>query len=304
MQNRPKISPSKSSAVNSPVISPSASCARRSSSAKNSQRASSRRAASTWRQARSRARRCRSRARNTDSPVADQPAAARIAERSASSPSPVLAETAIAPGGRLELRREVDLVVDERCAAPPRPSAGACAACRAPRPRAATRSACASSRCGALDAEPLHLVGRIAQAGGVDQRERHAFDLDRFAQRVARRAGDRRDDRALFAGEPVEQARLPDVRPAREHDVDAASQQASLPAPPENVLQRRADRMQPRVRVGAVHFVDLLLGKIEHRLGQRSAARPVASQSRTRQPRTRPRASAARRARPRGSRHR
>ena len=47
----------------------------------------------------SRARRCRSRARNTDSPVADQPAAARIAERSASSPAPVLAETAIAPGG-------------------------------------------------------------------------------------------------------------------------------------------------------------------------------------------------------------
>src|SRR5688572_28575904 len=28
--------------------------------------------------------------------------------------------------------------------------------------------------------------------------------------------------------------------------------------------------MQPRVRVGTVHFVDVLLGKIEHRLGQRS----------------------------------
>ena len=41
---------------------------------------------------------------------------------------------------------------------------------------------------------------------------------DRPRERVARRAGDRRDDRAARAGHSVEQRRFADVRAADEHD--------------------------------------------------------------------------------------
>src|ERR1044071_2738131 len=86
----------------------------------------------------------------------------------------------------------------------------------------------------ALDAELLELISRLAQSRGIDQRERHALDLDRLAQRIAGRAGDRRDDRALLAGEAVKQAGLANVGAPGEYDVDAATQKASFAAPRED----------------------------------------------------------------------
>ena len=68
----------------------------------------------------------------------------------------------------------------------------------------------------------------VAQAGGVDHVQRHAFDLDRLADLVARRAGDRRDDRQLGAGQRVEQRALADVGLAGDHDLDAFAQQRAL----------------------------------------------------------------------------
>lgn len=59
---------------------------------------------------------------------------------------------------------------------------------------------------GAGDADLLDLVGGLAQAGGVGDVERDAFDLDGFAQCVAGGAGDVGDDGAIDAGEAVEQA--------------------------------------------------------------------------------------------------
>jgi hypothetical protein len=95
----------------------------------------------------------------------------------------------------------------------------------------------------ALDAEPLELIDRLAQSRGIDQRERHALDLDRLAQRIARRAGDRRDDRALFAGEAVEQARLADVGTPRQHHVDAGAQKASFAALGEDFVESLSHAM-------------------------------------------------------------
>ena len=54
------------------------------------------------------------------------------------------------------------------------------------------------------------------KAGGVDHVQRHAFDLDGFAQAVTRGAGDRRDDGQLGTGQRVEQRALARVR--RAHD--------------------------------------------------------------------------------------
>src|SRR6202008_4031027 len=79
MQNRAKISPSRSSALNSPVIVPSEEGARRNSSPNSSQRPLARAAAARCSRACCSARRWRSRARNTGSPLEDQPAASRIA---------------------------------------------------------------------------------------------------------------------------------------------------------------------------------------------------------------------------------
>src|SRR6185503_17366662 len=122
----------------------------------------------------------------------------------------------------------------------------------------------------ALDAEPLELVCRLAQSGGIDQRERHALDLDRLAQRIARRAGDWRDDRALLAGEAVEQARFSDVGAPREHDVNAAAQKASFAALGKDFVESLSYAVQAGRRIHAMHDIHFLLGKIEHRLGERA----------------------------------
>ncbi len=53
---------------------------------------------------------------------------------------------------------------------------------------------------------------------GVEQLEVRAAPRHRARERVARRAGHRRDDRAAGAGDPVEQRRLPHVRAADQHD--------------------------------------------------------------------------------------
>ena len=51
-----------------------------------------------------------------------------------------------------------------------------------------------------FDADTLNLVAGVAQAGGVDDVQRHAVDMDMFAQDVAGGAGDIGDDRRLTPG--------------------------------------------------------------------------------------------------------
>ena len=46
--------------------------------------------------------------------------------------------------------------------------------------------------------------------------------LDGFIHRIARRAGDRRNDRAILAGQRVQQRRFADIRPPDDGDLDAA----------------------------------------------------------------------------------
>ena len=56
---------------------------------------------------------------------------------------------------------------------------------------------------GTRDAEAFDLVRGGAQARSVDEDYRHAADIERLAQRVARGAWNGRDDRALFARQAV-----------------------------------------------------------------------------------------------------
>ena len=60
----------------------------------------------------------------------------------------------------------------------------------------------------ALNADALDLVAQLvvrSQAGDVDHVHRDTVDLDRLADTVARRAGHRRDDSELSAGQGIEQ---------------------------------------------------------------------------------------------------
>src|SRR5467141_4342131 len=76
---------------------------------------------------------------------------------------------------------------------------------------------------GTLDAEAFDLVGGGAQARGVDEDYRHAADIERLTQRVARRAWDGRVNRALFARQAVHKTRLAHVGPPGQNYLNAAA---------------------------------------------------------------------------------
>ena len=61
---------------------------------------------------------------------------------------------------------------------------------------------------GARDANPLDFtigIGFIAYAGGVDDVDWYAFDMNRFGDLVPCGASDRRDDGHIITGECIEQ---------------------------------------------------------------------------------------------------
>ena len=98
--------------------------------------------------------------------------------------------------------------------------------------------------------------------------QRHAFDLDRLADLVARGAGNRRDDRELGAGQRIQQRALAHVGLAGDDDLDAFAQQRALARAVEQRIELLGDRGQSAARVGLLEKIDLFLGKIERRLDQ------------------------------------
>ena len=86
--------------------------------------------------------------------------------------------------------------------------------------------------------------GRAAQARRVDERDRRRPSMSTTSvSEIARRPGNVRDDRAAGAGEPVEQARFPGVRPADDRHLRAlADQPARAARPPSSASIARDDR--------------------------------------------------------------
>ena len=113
-------------------------------------------------------------------------------------------------------RREIDLVDDEKDAlrrhvGPGRLGAGV----EDPEAQVGRRRRAA----GALDPLPFQAAGLLTQPGGVGEFHRPAVERDCRRHHVARRAGSRRDDAALVAGQGVDEAALADVRRPGEHDL-------------------------------------------------------------------------------------
>ena len=121
---------------------------------------------------------------------------------------------------------------------------------------------------GACAAHAFHLdrVGRFAQAGGVDQGQGDAIEMDRFAQHVACGAGDLGDDRALAGGQTVEQAGLAGIRSADDDHVQAVEQAHAAPARGEDVIELVAQALEIAEHGRVGQKVDFLFGEIDGRL--------------------------------------
>ena len=278
MQKREKISPSRSSAENSPVIAASAFCASRNSSAKSSsgggmarrgapqQRPDEppRRAAPP-RGARARGKRPRSRSRRRRA-RASPPRAGRRRRRSA--PTAIHACARDPPSSRCSTRAghagEIGLVVHDdvrqrrRKPGEQRAIGGVSSASAAA--RASTISSARSAR--SIAAHVRSMPSRSTSSAvsrkprRVDDVQRNAVELDLPLDGVARRAGNRRDDRGLFARQAIEQARLADVRPADQHDGQPSRSRAPGLRAREQLSASRA-RNAPSLPDGVVRAQEL-----------------------------------------------
>ena len=124
--------------------------------------------------------------------------------------------------------------------------------------------------CGPLDADSLHRIRGLAKAGGVVHVERNARDDDPLAHHVARRTRDVGHDRGVGAGKAVEQARLPDVRCARDHQLDAVAQHRAAMGAGQGRSDRVAQRRETRRRLGGSEEIELFIRKIDRRLDERT----------------------------------
>ena len=97
----------------------------------------------------------------------------------------------------------------------------------------------------AADALAFNLVARLAQAGGVNEHDRQAADVRGLLNRVARRAGNGRNDGAVMAKQLVEQTGFAGVRPADNRRADAAPQNLPLVRRAEQLVHEGDARFEP-----------------------------------------------------------
>ena len=137
-------------------------------------------------------------------------------------------------------------------------------ACASSVTRIATSAFASSAR--AADAFLLDAIVGVAQAGGVDEGQRDAVEIDRLAQHVARGAGNVGDDRALGGGERVEQARFAGVRAADDDHVQAVGETCAAARAGEHVGELRAQLGQSPGEFGRGEEIDFLFGKVDRGL--------------------------------------
>ncbi len=98
----------------------------------------------------------------------------------------------------------------------------------------------------AFDAAALDRVVAGAQPGRVEHAHRDAVDAERLLDHVARRPGSRRDDRALFAEQRVEQRRLPGVRRADDRQRQTLAHAAARAPSRRSAREPRVDAVDAR----------------------------------------------------------
>ena len=111
---------------------------------------------------------------------------------------------------------------------------------------------------GALQRAPNPLgfdgVAAVADAGGVDEHDRIAAEVEGDLDRIPRRAGSGRHDRRILAGQRVHQRRLSGIGRAGEHDGEPLAEFGDADA----AVERRADALARFVDAG----LELAVGEI------------------------------------------
>src|SRR5690348_8111744 len=110
------------------------------------------------------------------------------------------------------------------------------------------------------------VVGRVAEACGVEDVQRHTVDVDPLADYIAGRAGYGRDDGCVISRESIQEARLPRVWTAGDHDGHAFAKQAALPGTLLDALEMLAHGLKALGQLAVCKEVDFLLRKVDRRL--------------------------------------
>src|SRR5690606_18805664 len=120
----------------------------------------------------------------------------------------------------------------------------------------------------ALNADPLHRVGGVAQAGGVNDVQRDAVQCNLLDHPVAGGAGNVRDDGGFKTGQRVQQAGFTDVGLARQHDVQAFAQDGALFGVAHEVVEVGADAVEHRAGLVFFEEINFLFGEVERGFNQ------------------------------------
>ncbi len=122
----------------------------------------------------------------------------------------------------------------------------------------------------ALNADFLHDIRRLPEAGRIDDMYRYAFDYQFVPQRIARCPGNFRNDRHFFLCEAIQQTRFADVRLADQHDFRAIAQNPALLRFGQQSRHCCSQATQLFQCAAAFEKIDFFLGKIQSRLDQAS----------------------------------
>ncbi len=90
----------------------------------------------------------------------------------------------------------------------------------------------------------LHLVGAVAQPGGIEYVQRHAVNLNGLSHHVPGGASDWRNDCQLSASQRVKQRALTGIGLTRNHDCNAFAQQHTLLCLVHDLLELRLQTCQ------------------------------------------------------------
>ena len=109
----------------------------------------------------------------------------------------------------------------------------------------------------------LNGIPGVPESRRVDQCDRHSADVHAFGEHIARRAGHVRDDRAIRAGECIEQTRLSRVRCADDHHHPPFAQHAAGAPAAQKRLKIAANALEIALGVFAGDKVKSFVRKVE-----------------------------------------
>ena len=128
------------------------------------------------------------------------------------------------------------------------------------------RSATVTAALRARNAFLFDDIRRLANARRIDQRQRETADVGLLGQQIARRAGNRGDDRAIRVEQRVEQARLADIRRADDRHRRALANKPAARGLRQQRIDARDDARRSRARFLRRDEVIALVRKIQRRL--------------------------------------